>query len=112
MKQNAYTDVAKRGNPGFSTDVSDEVVNSYFAENPYASKIDLDIVEGSLLPTRHFFEDFADSVRIYINETPTPQEEIRWAVDAEIKDALRAEGIDLRNKTVTVPMIRKIYDQK
>lgn len=72
MKPNAYNNIDKRANPGFSMDVSDEKVDSYFQENELAGKIDLDIVEGSLLPTRHFFEKFADSVRIYINETSTP----------------------------------------
>lgn len=84
MKPNVYSDHAKRANPGFSTDVSDDLVNSYFEENAFASKVDLDIVQGALLPTRHFFEKFADSVRIYINETSTPQAEVRDAVAAEI----------------------------
>ena len=30
MKPNAYAEHHKRANPGFSTDVSDELVNSYF----------------------------------------------------------------------------------
>jgi len=59
-------------NPGFSTDVSAERVDSYFEENEFTKRIDLDVVEGSLLPTRHFFEQFADSVRVYINGTSTP----------------------------------------
>ena len=33
-------------------------------------------------------------------------------MELEIQEALRTEGIDLRNKTVTVPLIRKIMDQK
>ena len=32
---------------------------------------------------------------------------MRDAVELEIQDALRAEGINLRDKTVTVPMARK-----
>lgn len=59
-------------NPGFKMKVSDLEVDSYFQENAYASKIDLDIVENALLPTRHFYERFTDSVRIWINETSTP----------------------------------------
>jgi len=47
-------------------------VDSYFEENEFTKRIDLDVVEGSLLPTRHFFEQFADSVRVYINGTATP----------------------------------------
>lgn len=70
------------------------------------------IVENSLLPTRHFFQKFSDSVRIWINETSTPQTAERDAVELEIQDALRAQGIDLRNKTVTVPMARSYITKK
>jgi len=106
---------ARRGvrpNPGFQKDVSDDQVDSYFAENKHAGGITLDIVENALLPTRHFFERFSDSVRIWINETATNQAEVRDAVELEIQDALRAEGIDLRDKTMTVPMARSYLDKK
>lgn len=73
-----------RPNPGFKKEVSDKEVESYFEENKYAAKIDLDIVENSLLPTRHFFERFTDSIRVYINETSSPQPEIREAVKYEV----------------------------
>lgn len=65
-----------------------------------------------MLPTRHFFGRFVDSVRVWINETSTPQEAVRDAVELEIQEALRAEGIDLRNKTVTVPMARDYLNRK
>lgn len=51
-------------------------------------------------------------MRVWINETSTPQEDVRDAVDIEIQEALRAEGIDLRNKTVTVPMARDYLNRK
>jgi hypothetical protein len=87
-------------------------VDSYFSENKWANKIDLDIVENSLLPTRHFFEKFSDSIRVYINESSTPQAEIRDAVELEVKEILRTEGIDMRDKTVTVPMARDYLGRK
>jgi hypothetical protein len=65
-----------------------------------------------LLPTRHFFKRFPDSVRIYLNETSTPQEDVREAVRIEIEDILRAEGIDIKDKTVNVPMAREFIDRK
>ena len=65
-----------------------------------------------MLPTRHFFNRFSDSVRVWINETSTPQEDVREAVHVEIEDAFREEGIDIRNKTVTVPMAREQLDKK
>ena len=71
-KSSGRTRLGARLNPGFEKDVSDAQVESYFAENKYAKDIDLDIVENALLPTRHFFERFSDSVRVWINETSTP----------------------------------------
>lgn len=64
------------------------------------------------MPTRHFARKYPDSVRIYINETSDPQEDVRDGVDIEIREALRAEGIDIRNKTITVPMARDYIMRK
>ena len=94
-------------NPGFRKNVSDQEVLGFFEENKFAKQIDLGIVENALLPTRHFFEKFSDSVRVFINETSSPQEEVREAVELEIKDALRAEGINMLDKTVTIPLARE-----
>lgn len=112
MKPTKISRLGMRPNPGFKTEVSDLELESYFRENKFASKIDLDIVENSLLPTRHFFERFSDSMRVYINETSSPQEEIRDAVRIEIEENLRAQGIDIRDKTVTIPMAREYIDKK
>lgn len=71
-------------NPGFKKRVSEQELDSYFSENSLAKEIDLKIVENALLPTRHFFQKFSDSVRIWINETSTPQVEEREAVELEI----------------------------
>ncbi len=60
------------------------------------------------MPTRHYFNTHTDSLRIYVNETSTNQEEVRDAVEMEIKEVLRYQGIDLRNKTLTIPQIRKL----
>jgi len=106
------TPPSQHTNPGFDKNISDAQVDSYFEENKLSAQIDLDIVENSLLPTRHFFERFTDSVRIWMNETSTPQEDVREAVDLEIKDALRTEGINLLDKTVTIPMAREHLTKK
>jgi hypothetical protein len=103
MKPNNYGKHVARSNPGFLKIVPNELVESYFKQNEYAKKIDLDIIENSLLPTRHYFNTHTDSLRIYINETSTNQEDVRDAVEMEIKEVLRHQGIDLRNKTLTIP---------
>ena len=96
----------KRENPGFSKQVTEEQLESYFAPNPLAARIDLDIVEKSLLPTRHFHDKFTDSLRVFINETNTNNVDTRDAIGIEIKEQMRALGIDFRNKTLTIPQAR------
>lgn len=112
MKPSKTSRLAGRPNPGFKSEVTDAEVESYFAQNKLASQIDLDVVDNSLLPTRHFHEKYPDSIRVWINESSTPQEEVRDAVETEVKDLLRAEGIDMRDKTVTVPMAREYIGRK
>jgi hypothetical protein len=42
-------------------------------------------------------------VRCYLNEYALPDPEVRTAVEIEIEGLLRREGIDMKNKTFTVP---------
>ena len=98
-------------NPGFKREVTPLEVDSYFQENKLASQIDLDVVENSLLPTRAFFKEFEDSVRLWVNETSTHQGDVRTAVPVEIQDALRTRGIDLRDKTITIPQVRELLQK-
>lgn len=102
----------QRSDPGFNKDNSEALIESYFQENPQTKQIDLDVVENSLLPTRQFFERFTDSIRVYINESSTPQESVRDAVELEINDLLRTEGINLLDKTVSIPLAREYIYKK
>lgn len=101
-----------KGKPQFEKDVTDQKVESYFEENPHLHKIDLNIVENSLLPTRHFFEKYVDSMRVYLNETSTPQSNVRFTVEYEIPELLRKEGINMLDKTMTIPLARRIIYKK
>jgi hypothetical protein len=83
--------------------ISNAQVDSYLQENPLSQRIDMDIVENCLLPTKHYFERYADSLRTYINETNTPMEQIRAAVDIETHEILRSHGINTHDKTFTIP---------
>ena len=76
------------------------------------SRIDLDVVENSLLPTRHFYKQFDDSLRVYINETSTPQERVRDAIELEIEGALRGQGINILDKTMNIPLAREFIQKK
>jgi hypothetical protein len=46
-------------------------------------------------------------VRLWINEESTPQEEVRAYFDIELKEALRVQGIDIRNRALTIEEARK-----
>lgn len=59
-------------NPGFSKNVSAQQVESYFQPNKWAEQVQLDVVEKALLPTRFYYEQFTDQVRLWINEDTTP----------------------------------------
>ncbi len=69
--------VHQSGNPGFAKKVSDDVVQSYFQPNKWTSKVELDLVEKALLPTRFYYEKFSDQIRLWINEESTAQPEVR-----------------------------------
>ena len=46
--------------PGFSKQVSEEQVKSYFQEHKQLKQVNLRVVEKALLPTRFYFEKFTD----------------------------------------------------
>ena len=81
-------------------------MNSYFAPNKFAEAVKLDIVEKPLLPTRHYYNDWSDQVRLCINEESTPQAEVRQYFDFELKRAMQAKGIDLRDRALDIPTAR------
>ena len=65
-----------------------------------------------MLPTRFYYEEFTDTLRLWINETSTPQAEIRQGFDREIKDVLRSKGIDIRDRALTVEAARNAFYEK
>lgn len=60
-----------------------------------------------MLPTRFYYEKFSDQVRLFINEDTTPQPEVRQHFEAELKEALREQGIDLRDRAMTIKAARE-----
>lgn len=91
----------------FSKNVTDDQVASYFQQNKWTEEVQLDLVEKSMLPTRFYYEKFSDQVRLWINEDSTPQPEVREHFEAELKEALREQGIDLRDRALTIESARQ-----
>lgn len=99
--------------PKFNKNVSEDEVNSYFRPNRFTEAVELDIVEKALLPTRHYFEDWSDQVRLWVNEESTPQAEVRRHFDFELLQVLQSKGIDLRDRALDVPTARAyLYHQQ
>lgn len=74
----------------------------YFQKNKFTEAVELDVVEKALLPTRFYYDKFADQMRLWINEDTTPQPEIREHFEHELKAQLRQQGIDLRDRALTI----------
>jgi hypothetical protein len=65
------------------------------------------LVEKAMLPTRFYYEKFSDQVRLWINEDSTPQPDVREHFEAELKEALREQGIDIRDRALTIESARE-----
>lgn len=81
-------------------------MNSFFAPNKFTEAVELDIVEKALLPTRQYYHDWSDQVRLWVNEESTPQSEVRTHFEFELKQALQAKGIDIRDRAMDIPTAR------
>ena len=46
-------------------------------------------------------------MRLWINEDSTPQPEVREYFQAELKEALRTQGIDIRDRALTIKGARE-----
>ena len=51
-------------------------------------------------------------MRLWINEESTPQPEVRATFDYELKEALQEQGIDLRDRALTIESARDAMYQK
>ena len=82
-------------------------LDSYFEGADWAKDISVGAMAHALLPTRHFYERFGDHVRLWINEESTHQDEIRSSFDIEAKEALQEQGIDVRDRALTMQSARE-----
>ncbi len=74
--------------------------------------MELDVVEKAMLPTRFHYQKFSDQVRLWINEDTTPQKDVRQHFEGELLDALRQEGIDLRDRALTIEAARNAFYER
>jgi hypothetical protein len=87
--------------PGFEKKINDRDLDRYFEPTKWSKEVNVNIVENSLLPTRHFFRRFNDSVRLWLNEESTTRDVQRDSLNREAKESLLVFGIDVRDKALT-----------
>ena len=101
------------GMADFVQNVSEDQVKSYFQDNKWVEKIQLDVVEKALLPTRFYYQKYTDHVRLWINESTTTQTDIRENFDYELNEGLKSVGIDIRDRALTIESARaQLYQQE
>lgn len=59
-----------------------------------------------MLPVKHYYKEFPDTIRLYINEQSTNQREVRFGWDYDLKEQLRVLGVDIRDTTVEIAKVR------
>ena len=90
----------------FDQNISEDQVASYFAPNRFTEAVELDVFEKAMLPTLFYYREFSDQMRLWVNEASTPQGEVRNTFEPELKEALREQGIDLRDRAPTIESAR------
>ena len=82
-------------------------LDSYFEGADWAKDISVGAMAHALLPTRHYYQRFSDQVRLWINEESTHQDDLRSFFDFEAKEALQEQGIDVRDRGLTMQSARE-----
>ena len=82
-------------------------LDSFFEGASWAKEISVGGMAHALLPTRHFYERFSDHVRLWISEESTVQDDLRIQFDYEAKQAVQEQGIDVRDKGLTMQSARE-----
>lgn len=66
-----------------------------------------------MLPARNYYENFSDQIRLWVNESSTPQQEVREHFEFELKNSLRSLGVDIRDRALTIESARAaLYQQE
>lgn len=86
----------------FTKDLTEE----FFKTPAEYKNVDLKIHKHAPLPTRHFYQKYADHMRLLMNERNSCDQGIRNGYEDEARHELREYGIDLRDTGLTTQIIR------
>ena len=85
--------------------VDESAIDDYF--NGSLDKFLLNFHNGAPMPTRHYWKKYPDILRLWLCERSTWVTELRNDFDAEVRVALRNEGIDVRDSSLSFESARK-----
>lgn len=78
------------------TPMTAALVDSYFDTPAEYKHVELDIKDHAPLPTRSYYDKYADHMRLLMNEHSSDKLTIRTGYDREVQSELRQFGIDIR----------------
>lgn len=89
-----------------STPMTQALIEEYFKAPTEYKNVDLIVKHHAPLPTRHYYEKYADHMRLLMNEHNSTMVGIREGYKREVQNELREQGIDIRDHGLTTQIIR------
>ena len=78
------------------TPITKELIEGYFNTPAEYKHVNLEIKDHAPLPTRDYYDKYADHMRLLMNEHSSEKMAIRTGYDREVQSELREVGIDIR----------------
>lgn len=79
-----------------NTPMTTELIEEYFKTPAEYKHVDIIAKDHAPLPTRHYYDKYADHMRLLMNEHSTENFSIRTGYNREVQSELRELGIDIR----------------
>ena len=89
------------------TPITKELIEGYFKTPAEYKHVNLEIKDHAPLPTRDYYDKYADHMRLLMNEHSSEKMAIRTGYDREVQSELREVGIDIRYTFILTAL--KIY---
>ena len=89
-----------------NTPMTPELIEEYFKTPDEYKYVNIRAPSNAPLPTRLYYEKYADHMRLLMNEHTSSDVAIRTGYDMEVKHELREVGIDIRDSGLTPQIIR------
>lgn len=88
------------------TPFTKELIEEYFKTPEEYKHVKLEVKDQAPLPTRKYYQKYADHMRLLMNEHNSFNAGIREGYDREVQSELREVGIDIRDSGLTAQTIR------